>query len=162
MTRSALVLVLIAICLRKERAAAQSVEQPVQSEIRVDGLFARSSAVQAGFGVSVPAGLYVRTGLVGGVGASRHGPDGRLDFIARFSLDPFRQSRWSPYAGAGFSGRFDSQRDGGSRGYLLAYLGLEGPLQVGQRAGWIPAIEVGFGGGTRVGLILRRGINARR
>lgn len=162
MTRSALVLVSIAICLQVGTAAAQSVEQPIQSEIRVDGLFARSSAVQAGFGLSVPAGIYVRTGLVGGVGAGRHGPDGRLDFVARFSLDPFRQSRWSPYAGAGFSGRFDSDRDGGSRGYLLAYLGLEGPLPVGQIAGWVPALEVGFGGGTRIGLIVRRGINARR
>lgn len=141
---------------------AQNVQQPFQSEMRVDGIFARSSAVQAGYGVSIPAGLYVRNGIVGGVGVGAHGADGRLDIVSRFSFDPFRQSRWSPYAGAGFSTRFRTDTDGGTRGFLLAYLGVEGPLALGKQAGWVPALEVGFGGGTRVGLILRRGIAARR
>jgi hypothetical protein len=144
------------------RAYAQSVEQRLQSEVRVDGIFARSSAGHAGYGVSIPAGLYVRNGIVGGLGAGRHSVDGRVDLISRFSFDPFRQSRWSPYAGTGFSTRFRAESDGGTRGYLLAYVGLEGPLPIGERRGWVPALEVGFGGGTRVGLILRRGIHARR
>jgi hypothetical protein len=145
------------------RANAQIVQQNLQSEFRLDAIFARSSAVEAAYGFTVPAGIYVRTGLVAGIGAGRHGLEGRSDLIARFSFDPFRQSRWAPYAGAGLSGRYRSELDGGSKkAYLLVFLGVEGPLPLGERTGWVPAVEVGLGGGTRVGVILRRGINARR
>jgi hypothetical protein len=141
---------------------AQVPTQAFQSEVRVDGIFARSSAVEAGYGVSIPAGIYVRTGLVGGVGVGRHGIESRADLISRFSLDPFRQSRWAPYGGAGLSGRFRSLADGGAKGYLLVFVGVEGPLPDGRMSGWVPAVEVGLGGGARVGLVLRRGINGRR
>jgi hypothetical protein len=143
-------------------ASGQMPTQAVQSEVRVDGIFARTSGVEAGFGVSIPAGIYVRTGLAGGAGAGRHGVESRADFIARFSLDPFRQNRWAPYAGAGVSGRFRAVADGGAKGYLLVLLGLEGPLLNGEVSGWMPAVELGLGGGARLGLILRRGINGRR
>jgi len=141
---------------------AQINQQKFQSEIRIDAIFARTGGIEAAYGFTVPAGIYVRSGLVAGLGAGRHGVEGRTDLVARFSFDPFRQSRWAPYAGAGFSGRYRSQQDGGSRAYLLVFLGVEGPLPFGQTAGWVPAVEVGLGGGTRVGVILRRGINARR
>ncbi len=143
-------------------SGAQLNQQKFQSEVRLDGIFARTGAVHAGYGVSVPSGIYVRTGLVAGFGAGRHGAEGRTDFIARFSLDPFRQSRWAPYAGAGLSGRYRSKADGGARGYLLVFLGVEGPLAMGARAGWVPAFEVGLGGGARVGFVLRQGIFGRR
>jgi hypothetical protein len=153
---------LVLLILWAEPVLAQIPTQPVQSEVRVDGIFARSSGVEAGFGVSVPAGIYVRTGLVGGVGTGRHGVESRADLLARFSLDPFRQSRWAPYAGAGLSGRFRPAADGGAAAFLLVFLGLEGPLPDRQLSGWIPALEVGLGGGARVGVILRRGIAGRR
>lgn len=143
-------------------AGGQLNQQKFQSEVRLDAIFARSGGVEAGYGFTVPAGLYVRTGLVAGVGAAPHGLEGRTDLIARFSLDPFRQSRWAPYAGAGLSGRYRPDRDGGSRAYILVYLGIEGPLALGATKGWVPAFELGLGGGTRAGVILRRGINARR
>ena len=60
------------------------------------------------------------------------------------------------------SGRYHSTLDGGSRGYLLVFLGVEGPLPLGERGGWVPGVEAGLGGGARVGVMLRRGINARR
>ncbi|MDQ6870569.1 MAG: hypothetical protein M3037_00990 [Gemmatimonadota bacterium] len=145
-----------------ERAPGQLPTQPVQSEVRADGIFARSSGVEAGYGVSIPAGIYVRMGLVGGVGAGRHGAESRADLISRFSLDPFRQSRWAPYAGAGLSGRFRPTADGGASAFLLAFLGLEGPVPIGRPSGWVPAVEVGLGGGARVAVILRRGISGRR
>ena len=141
---------------------AQIVQQKVQSEIRIDAIFARTGGVEAGYGVTVPMGIYVRSGIAAGIGAGRHGVEGRSDLISRFSFDPFRQSRWAPYAGGGLSGRYRSKLDDGSRAYILIFLGLEGPLPLGERAGWVPAVEVGLGGGARVGLILRRGINARR
>jgi len=141
---------------------AQMNQQKFQSEGRIDAIFARSGAVEAAYGFTVPAGIYVRTGLVAGIGAGRYGVEGRTDAIARFSMYPFRQSRWAPYAGAGLSGRYRSERDGGSRAYLLVYLGVEGPLALGALEGWVPAFELGLGGGARVGVILRKGINARR
>ena len=143
-------------------AGAQLPQQSFQVEGRVDGLFAHTAGVEAGLGLSVPVGLYARTGLVAGVGAASHGVEGRTDLITRFSLDPFRQSRWAPYAGGGISGRYRSQDDGGSHAYLLVYLGVEGPLPIGGTSGWVPAFELGLGGGARVGVILRQGINARR
>src|SRR5204863_1229305 len=118
--------------------------------------------VEAGLGFTVPSGIYVRSGLVAGVGAGRHGVEGRTDFVSRFSLDPFRQSRWAPYAGGGVSGRYRSELDGGSRGYLMILLGVEGPLPLGRTEGWVPAVEVGLGGGARVAVVIRRAINARR
>ena len=142
--------------------AAQIPTQAFQSEVRVDGIFARSSAVEAGYGISIPAGIYMRTGLVAGVGVGRHGIESRADFISRFTLDPFRQSRWTPYGGAGLSGRFRPLADGGAKAYLLVFVGVEGPLPAGKLSGWEPAVEVGLGGGARIGLVLRRGVNGRR
>jgi len=143
-------------------AAAQINQQQLQVEGRLDAIFARSTGVEAGLGLSVPAGIYMRTGLVAGIGAGRHGLEGRTDLISRFSLDPFRQSNWAPYGGAGISGRYRSRLGGGSRAYLRVFLGLEGPLPLGQTTGIVPAFEVGLGGGARFAVILRRGINARR
>lgn len=143
-------------------ATAQIAQQPVQMEVRIDGIFARTGAVEAGAGWSIPTGIYARTGFVGGAGFGRHGAGGRTDLVSRFSLDPFRQSRWSVYGGGGISGRYRTREDGGSRAYLLVFLGLEGPLPSEMTQGWAPAFEVGLGGGARVAMILRRGINTRR
>jgi hypothetical protein len=137
-------------------------QQPVQVEGRVDAIVARTTGVEAGLGLSVPSGIYMRTGLVAGIGAGRHGVEGRTDLISRFSLDPFRQSRWSPYGGAGVSGRYRDKLDGGSHAYLMIFLGVEGPLALGATSGIVPAFELGLGGGARFAVILRRGINARR
>jgi hypothetical protein len=143
-------------------ASAQMPRQPLQSEIRLDGIVAHAAGIEAGVGLSVPAGIYVRSGLVAGIGAGRHGVEGRTDLISRFSLDPFRQSRWAPYGGGGISGRYRSKLDGGSQAYLMIFSGVEGPLPAGHTSGIVPAFEFGFGGGVRFAVILRRGINARR
>jgi len=137
-------------------------QQPLQTEARLDGIIAHTTGVEAGLGFTIPAGIYVRSGLIAGVGAGRHGVEGRTDLISRFSLDPFRQSRWAPYGGAGVSGRYRSKLDDGSRAYLLIFFGVEGPLPLGRTSGFVPAFELGLGGGARIGLIVRRGINARR
>jgi hypothetical protein len=160
--RAVVAFALALVILRPLRACAQIPTQSVQSEVRVDGFFARSGGVEAGYGISIPAGIYLRTGLVGGVGAGPHGVESRADFISRFSLDPFRQSSWAPYAGAGLSARFRASADGGAKAFLLVFLGLEGPLPYAKLSGWVPAVELGLGGGARVGVILRRGIAGRR
>jgi len=140
----------------------QAPSQRFQTEGRIDAIFSENTAVHAGAGLSFPAGLYVRTGVVAGAGIGRHGLDARTDLIGRFSFDPLRQSRWAPYGGAGVSARFNSTADGRARGYLLFFLGIEGAIQPGRTAAWVPAFEVGLGGGTRVGVVLRRGIRGRR
>ena len=143
-------------------SGAQAVRQAFQSEARVDGIFSGdNAAVHGGYGMSVPLGTYVRGGLVVGAGPGRHGLEGRSDLIGRFSFDPFRQSRWAPYVGGGISARYNSTADGSSKGYLLFFLGLEGPFR-GQVGGWVPAVEAGLGGGARVAVIARRGIRGRR
>lgn len=141
---------------------SQVPQQPLQVEGRVDAIVAHTTGFEAGLGLSVPSGIYMRTGLVAGIGAGRHGVEGRTDLISRFSLDPFRQSRWAPYAGAGVSGRYRTKLDGGSHAYLMIFLGVEGPLALGSTTGIVPAFELGLGGGARFAVILRRGINARR
>jgi hypothetical protein len=136
-------------------AEAQAVQQRLQT-------VSEEVAVHAGLGMSVPAGLYVRAGLVLGAGIGPHGLDARTDLIGRFTFDPLRQSRWSPYGGGGLSARFNSTADGGAKGYLLFFLGVEGPVPFGRTEGWVPAFEVGLGGGARFGVIVRRGVHARR
>lgn len=137
-------------------------QQRLQTEGRIDALVAENTAVHAGVGMSVPAGVYVRAGMVLGAGVGRHGLEGRTDLIARFTFDPLRQSRWAPYGGGGLSARLNSTAEGGANGYLLFFLGVEGPVPFGRPRGWVPALELGLGGGARLGVILRRGVHARR
>ena len=61
-----------------------------------------------------------------------------------------------PYAGGGASLRYDE--GGRARGYMVAFMGVEGPPM----GGVLPALEVGLGGGARVGVTLRRAPEARR
>lgn len=132
----------------------------VQPEGRVDVLAARRTAVQGGVGVNVPAGRSVRLELVGAAGASTIGGDAgfstRLDGIARYLLDPDFVSRWGAYGGGGLGARYD--RGAGWRGVLIALIGLEGP----RWGGVVPFVEVGYGGGARVGAGVRRAVAERR
>lgn len=150
------------LALGAPAAGAQAVQQRFQSEGRIDAIVSQHTSVHAGFGMSVPAGIYVRAGLVLGAGIGRYGLDGRADLIGRFSFDPLRQSRWAPYGGGGLSARFNSTAEGGAKGYLLFFLGVEGPVPFGRTSGWVPAVEAGLGGGGRFGIIVRRGTHARR
>jgi len=138
----------------------------LQPEARVDVIAGRSTALHAGVGLSTPLGTYVRLGAVAAGGVVTGGSpsisgssaraSARGDLLARFLLDPFLQSRWAPYAGGGGSARYDE--GGRARGYMVAFIGVEGPPM----GGLLPALEVGLGGGTRVGVTVRRAPGARR
>jgi len=143
-------------------ADAQVPRQRAQPEARIDVIASRWTALQGALGVTVPTGIYVRSGVVAGIGGGGRGFDSRLDVFSRFSPDPFRQSRWAPYAGGGVSGRFARNDMPRARAYLLVFLGIEGPLARSATSGWVPAFELGLGGGVRVGFALRRGISGRR
>lgn len=124
-------------------------------EVRLDVLEGRPSSVQGAFGVQIPSGYYVRIGVLAGAGATleQDGTSraaGRVDVLARFLLDPFRQSRWGFSAGAGVSLRADPGDR--VRPRLFAALDLEGRRA---RRGFTPAVQVGLGGGVRGGIGLR-------
>lgn len=135
-------------------AAAQSVETGVQSAGRVDVLASSITAVQAGAELSVPAGRNLRTALVGALGGStRHGETGlsaRAELVGRFLLDPDFTARWAPYAGGGIGARYDRIRNWS--GVVSLFVGLEGP----NWNGVVPFLEVGYGGGGRFGMGLRK------
>lgn len=142
-------------------AGAQIPENPgLLPELRGDVILGRRAAVQLGAGVQIPAGYYVRVGVIGAVGVriddptppTQHRMDGRLDVLARFLLDPFRQTSYGLSLGGGMSLR--AEPGDRVRPVLLVAVDVEGRRS---RRGLVPAVQVGLGGGTRIGVVLRRG-----
>jgi hypothetical protein len=136
------------------RLAAQ--RPPVEREVRVDAIVARRAAVEAGGSLITAQGIYARTSLTaaGGVadrvtGAS---PVGRAEITSRFLLDPFREWPYGLSVGAGV-GVTNLQTQTVWRPYLIALVDLE----LGEASGWTPAIQLGLGGGARLGISLRSG-----
>jgi len=127
----------------------------VAPELRIDVIGTNPTSVQGAAGVQIPTGTYVRIGVLAGAGATIDGDDspraaGRLDVLARFLFDPFRQSRWGFSAGAGVSLRADPGER--VRPRLLAALDLEGRRS---RGGLSPSLQIGLGGGVRGGVGMR-------
>ena len=147
-------LVSLAVSPAVLRAQLEGLKPPVQFEMRADVLGGPPAGGQVGVGANVPAGYYLRLGVDAAAGASeRDGAaftSGRVDFVARYLLDPFREFRWGPYIGGGFTAQWD--RRATRRGDLLLLVGVEGPAH----AGWRTAFELGLGGGARLGVVLRR------
>ena len=131
-----------------------------QPEARADFIGARATAAHVGGGVSMPASTYVRLAMVAAVGQAWSDGEtsvaGRVDGLVRFVVDPLREFRWAPYASGGLSAIYDREEDW--RAVLVGVLGIEGPAA----RGVVPAVEVGFGGGVRVGVAIRRAMTGRR
>lgn len=142
-------------------AQGPTASRRLQPEVRGDVIIGDHPALQVGGGVHVPLGYYVRVGAIaaGGVGLGDAGGRGsaRADLLVRFLLDPFRQARYGLSAGGGLSTRFEA--GGRVTPLLLLALDLEGRRR---RSGWSPAVQVGLGGGARLGVALRRGETAAR
>ncbi len=158
---SSLLTAVVLLALATPRLDAQSTSRSkpppgTAIEGRVDAIFSKKPTAQAGIGISVFGGTYVRMGAVGAVGGDSDGITGRVDGFARFHLDPFRESHWAPYGGGGLSTRFGE----GSRprAYLLVFAGIDGPV----RHGLTTSFEAGLGGGARLGVILRQAVAERR
>lgn len=136
-------------------AAAQQQPSRPYPEYRADAIIARGSAAQLGGGIVLPLGVYMRLGVDAAAGATwRYGEtfgSGRVDAIARFLLDPFRESRFGVSLGGGVSAPFGSAEPS-QPPYLTAVIDVEWP----RRGGLTPALQVGLGGGTRIGLVLRQ------
>ena len=128
---------------------------PIAPELRIDVVGAHPTSVQGAVGVEIPAGTYMRVGVLGGAGATMDGDGspraaGRVDLLARFLLDPFRQEHWGISAGAGVSLRADPGDR--VRPRLLAAIDLEGRRS---GTGLSPSLQIGLGGGVRGGVGLR-------
>lgn len=138
-------------------AAVSAQQQPVRAypEFRADAIIARGTAGQLGGGIVLPLGVYVRFGVDAAAGATwRHGEtvgSGRVDAIARFLLDPFRESRLGFSVGGGVSAPIGSAEPS-QPPYLTAVLDLESR----RHRGMTPALQIGLGGGTRIGIVIRR------
>lgn len=156
---SLLALVMLPCRIHAQSGAAST---PAEPEVRVDLIAGNRPAIQAGAGVQIPLGYYVRLGADAAVGM-RTGQldgsrvDGRVDLLARFLLDPFRQTAYGVSGGAGLSARVEP----GERVTPLLLVALEVEGRRSPR-GWVPALQLGLGGGARVGLILRRADAAAR
>ena len=159
-THLSLLLVVAAARTAHGQGGSQRDGARVQPEARADYIDARGATAHLGIGVSIPAGTYVRLGVVAAGGQTWRDGDavgaGRVDAIARFVLDPLREFRWAPYAAGGLGAMYDETERW--RAVLVGALGVEGPAL----GAVVPAIEVGFGGGTRIGVVFRRAMPGRR
>lgn len=136
-------------------AGAQRQRVSIAPEVRLDVLGQRPTSVQGAVGLVIPSGNYVRIGVLAGGGTTferegRSRAAGRVDVLARFLVDPFRQSRWGWSAGAGVSVRADPGDR--ARPRLFAALDVEGRRA---RRGFTPSLQIGLGGGLRGGIGLR-------
>lgn len=147
-------------CAAWRGVAAQN-STPRYAEYRGDVVISRGTAVQAGVGEVVPLGVYVRLGFDAAAGATwRDGSahaSGRADAIARFLLDPFREIPIAVSVGGGLSVPY-AQGDTKTRPYLTAVIDVEGR----KHGALTPAVQIGLGGGVRVGLVFRASPNTRR
>lgn len=141
-------------------ARAQSLIPPPYVEYRADGIFGNAETAQAGLGLNVPMGIYVRLGIIGAAGVTHRDSEssfsGRTDVLARFLLDPLRETPVALSLGGGLSVPYEQGTR--VRPYLTGVVDVEGR----RRHGVSPALQVGLGGGTRVGIVLRASSERRR
>lgn len=159
--------IVVAIAGQPRQAAAQRPAARVSPELRADVILGDRAAVHLGAGVQIPLGTYARLGLSGAAGRrleggaarppGRSAASGRIDVLARFLLDPFRQTAYGLSVGGGLGIRAESGER--VRPVLLVAVDLEGRRSKG---GLVPAFQAGLGDGVRLGLILRRGVPGAR
>ena len=153
---------IVAIAARPLAAQVPTPTSRWQPEIRLDGFSGDPWAVHLGAGLGVRVSNNVRVALAGGAGrsygsertadGSTQHASGRVELLGRFVLDPYREALRGPYAAAGIVQRLEAGLRPRTR--LTAMVGVEGR----PRGGWAPSLEAGFGGGVRVGLVLRRAL----
>ena len=119
----------------------------------IDPRSTKDATLQGGVGVNLPVGSYARLELDGASGVTRRAAvnyhSGRGDAIVRFLLDPFAESAWGLSIGGGMSALFAE----GARTH--AYLVVVADVEAPRAGGMVPAVQIGLGGGLRVGLVAR-------
>ena len=154
---------LVALALVASLAQAQAPVRP-QPELRVDVIDVRSDrrgTVHAGAGIGLPLGYYARLGVVLAGGVTQRDDatlgSGRLDLVTRFLFDPFREARWGLSVGGGMTVSYVAQEEW--RELVLVLIDVEAPPV---RRRLVPAIQLGLGGGARVGVAVRPYRQGRR
>lgn len=149
-----------AMLLAARVMAAQRLVPPPYAEYRLDAIDGHGTTVQPGLGYTVPMGIYVRVAAIGGIGPQWRDAKtmvaGRTDVIVRFLLDPFRQTPVGLSLGGGISVPYEQNTV--TRPYLTAVVDVEGRAH----EKITPAVQIGLGGGVRVGLALRTSMLQRR
>lgn len=154
-------------------ATAQSGRPPLTNDLRVDARFSRNTAIEAGWSFTVPTGSYVRNSATWASGYSSRGAGDwhrstRVEVVSRFLLDPFREARYGLSLGAGFGvtnseGLYSAPNAFGDRTLRWRqYIAVVADLELRKTAGYTPAVQVGLGGGLRVGLLVRTSSNRWR
>lgn len=122
--------------------------------VRADGILAQGATEHLGAGLELPLDAYTRQGIyVEGGATERDGsvvPSGRLDLFTRFLLDPYRQVRWGLSLGGGLTMPLNESRNP-PRPNVALVMDLEGPIT----GRFSPAVQLGLGGGARLGVVLR-------
>ena len=129
--------------------------QRIEPEARIDAVVAHRSALQGALGLDIPFSPELHLELAAGAGPAFGGGPGssvsaRGDAVVHFLLDPQHLLRWTPYAGGGVGARYDRSADW--RAVAIVVVGVNAPR-------WkhaIPFLEVGLGGGFRIGAGVRR------
>lgn len=157
----------VAVAGHPGRATAQRLAVRAVPELRADVILGDRAAVHLGAGIQIPLGIYVRLGLTGAAGRriggsaprppGRSSASGRADVLARFLLDPFRQTAYGLSLGGGLGVRAEAGER--IRPALLVAVDLEGRRST---RGLVPAFQAGLGDGVRLGVLLRRGPPAAR
>ena len=140
------------LVLSASPANAQRFGPRIEPEIRADAFLADRSALHGGVGASVRIANSVRAQLVAAVGAIVGGGDGtsgRVDVIAHYLVDPRRQATWGFYGGGGVSARYDEGEEW--HGELVVLIGAERRLG----GALTPFLEIGYGGGVKLGTGVR-------
>jgi hypothetical protein len=150
----------LALAIPADVAAAQGLVPPPYAEYRIDAIDGHGTTVQGGLGYTVPMGIYLRVAAIGGIGPQWRGDKtmlaGRTDIIARFVLDPFRQMPWGLSLGGGVSVPYEQNS------VTRPYLTVVADVEARAHRKFTPAVQVGLGGGTRLGLVFRTSPRSRR
>lgn len=153
-------MVSVPLQLGAQQVAPSAPAHQVFPSVRADFLLDRDPGAQVAVGGAIAAAYNVRLVIDAGVGGVRRvsqwASSGRLDLLARWLSDPFRQSRWGLNAGGGIGVRFEADRM--PRTVAIVTVGLEGRGD----GRWVRGVEAGLGGGFRLGLTLRRPASRRR
>ncbi len=146
--------------LGAQRAPVATGAARVRPAFRADAILDRDVGAQVAAGLVVAAAYNVRLALDAGIGAVQRPvatrTAGRVDLLARWLSDPFREAKWGLNAGGGVGLHLEQAR--APRPVAIVTLGVEGPSD----GVWVPGVEVGLGGGVRAGFTLRRAPLRRR
>lgn len=139
--------------VRAQRAAPVPAMQ-LRPALRLDAIVGHDIGMQAAAGVAIRPSYNVRLAMDLGAGATRRGdrwqPAGRVDLLVRWLTDPFRERRRGLSAGGGIG--LQVERSRAPRPVAIVTVGVEGSGD----GSWVRGVELGLGGGVRVGMTLRR------